>query len=302
VHYGTTINKFDITDEIKSVFLTGDRLFINKYTYFNIIKGDPAYGEKKQIFLKYEIKTNSATHIIEEIHPEVLKHNIVIDVSNAEYIFKFINLNDIYSKNNADIFEEILLKIQYVDEFKNFSSNTIQKIKPTFNIPSKLCDISAENSLCKKINVIHLRVENDAIDFWSSINNMTYSEFQMQIEAKYIELIKKYMDKRDKIVILSNSSVNGVVEFLVKNNYDIVISEKYFDCREKNAIVDLLVSRVCNNVFLGCINNKIIYFNNFSFIMTGSTFSYYISKLVDKSVKKIGIIIDCINADECVFY
>ena len=122
---------------------------------------------------------------------------------------------------------------------------------------------------------------------------MDYNAFQLKLESKYIELIQKYMNKDDGILILSNSSVNGVFDFLIRNNYQVLLSDKYFEDREKNAIVDLLVSKNCNNIFLGCINNR---------IWNGSSFSYYISKILDKNVIKVGIDIDFINNPECVFY
>jgi len=179
------------------------------------------------------------------------------------------------------VFDEILFKIQYATVFINFAYNIIKQLEPI-----------------QKVNVIHLRVESDAIQHWSDMNkhtynDMTYDKFQKEIEAKYIEMITKYMDRKDKIVILSNSYVNSVIDFLIQNDYNIMIPTKYFEHREKNAIVDLFVSRACNNVFLGCMNKP---------MNIGSSFSHYISKIIDKSVKKIGINIDYIRDNECVFY
>jgi hypothetical protein len=279
VHYGADSNHFDITEEIKNACLFDNRLFISKYIDFNRIKGDPIYGKEKNVYLKYEIADTLTknTYAVEEVYPEELDRHVVIDIKNSEYQFDFVNFQQMYGQTNYfHIFEDILLKIKYTNEFEDSAMKTIRKM-----------------GIRNKVNVIHLRVENDAITHWSSVNNMNYSEFQNAIEAKYIALIQKYMDKNDEIIILSNSSVNSVIEFLIQNDYKIKISEKYFEYREKNAIVDLLVSRVCNNIFIGCINNE---------IKNGSTFSFYISKIIDKKVKKIGIDIDNITNDECVFY
>lgn len=279
VHYGSDACKFDITKEIKDSCLFENRLFINKYMYFNRIKGDPIYGKEKNIYLKYEI-TDTLTKkafTVEEVYPEELDRHVVIDIQNAEYQFDFVNCEFMYTRTNFfNIFEDILLKIRYTNEFENLAMKTITNM-----------------GIQNKVNVIHLRVENDAIKHWSSMNNMNCVDFQNAIEAKYIALIQKYMNKNDEIIILSSSSVNGVIDFLIQNGYKIKISEKYFEYREKNAIVDLLVSRVCNNIFMGSIHNE---------TKNGSTFSFYISKIVDKTVKKIGIDIDNIKNEECVFY
>jgi len=298
VQYGTDSNKIDITPEIIDSSLFCERLFISKYTDFNKIKGDPLYGEKKQIYLKYEIaalnesnvvKTiNNSTHetspmneyskyTFEEIYNESLSDNIIIDIENSEYQHQFMDLYNIYGVLNvSDIYEEILKRITYSPEFHNIASNIITMI-----------------DFKQKTNVIHLRVEPDAIEYWSKINQMAPNVFQKHIEEKYIELIKKYMNKTDLIIVLSNSVINGVVDFLLTNHYNIFITQKYFEHREKNALVDLLISKRCNNVFIGCFNSE---------YKIGSSFSYYISKIVDKCAMKVGINIDFITHPEQVFY
>lgn len=277
VRYGSSNNDaIDITDEIKESFLFKDRLFISKYVDFNKIRGDPSFGKRKNIILQYSITTQDNEYVVKDEFAETLTEDIVVDISNSEYIYRFISLKDIYMTNYSHIFEDVLNQIQYSTTFSNYALKTACKLINT-----------------NKTNVIHLRVEPDAIIHWGGINGMDYNAFQLKLESKYIELIQKYMNKDDGILILSNSSVNGVFDFLIRNNYQVLLSDKYFEDREKNAIVDLLVSKNCNNIFLGCINNR---------IWNGSSFSYYISKILDKNVIKVGIDIDFINNPECVFY
>ena len=225
--------------------------------------------------MQYLITSQENKYVIQEEVDEVLTADIVVDIFNSEYIYHFMNLQDMYIGNYSSIFEDILPHIQYSTQFSNYALKTACKL------------------INNKTNVIHLRVEPDAITHWCVINGMDYNTFQLKLELKYIELIQKYMNKDDGILILSNSSVNGIVDFLIRNNYKVLLSDKYFEDREKNAIVDLLVSKNCNNIFLGCINNR---------LWNGSSFSYYISKILDKNVIKVGIDIDFINNPECVFY
>jgi hypothetical protein len=315
-YYGATANfKNDITEEIKDGCLFGDRLFINKYTDFNRIKGDPSYGKEKHFYLTYEISISSSdsstttTHKVEEIYNEILTNHIAIDISNSEYKFNFINLFHLYGYTNYyNIFDEILSKIHYAKEFENCALATIRKLEPIFNLrnsyfvstPLRLVNTRTPTAtrpafFAQTVNVIHLRVEKDAIKHWSAVNNMSYGEFKDAIEAKYIALIQKYMDTKDKIILLANLDEcmdSSVIDFLIRNDYPVVLSEKFFAYREKNAIVDLLVSRVCNNIFIGCINKQ----------KEGSAFSHYISKMVGAEVMKIGIDIDSIKDPEYVFY
>lgn len=118
---------------------------------------------------------------------------------------------------------------------------------------------------------------------------MTEDVFKSHIKNKYIDLISRFINKDDSTIILSYSLSNMVIDFMVKNNYKFILTEKQFNGRELNAIVDLLVSKSCNNVFIGAYN-----FEN----ETGSTFSKYIGTILPVNVKKICIDLDRITGPE----
>jgi hypothetical protein len=276
VFYGNKETKIDITNEISKSFVRNGGLVISKYTDFNRIRGDPAYGKQKYIFLKYNIAMdlpNPVTYVMEETYDEVLKKDIVIDFSNTECEFTFADLQSIYSNSYRQrVFEDILMKIEYLSMYQIAAEKTIRCIDRDL-----------------RINVIHLRVEPDAIEHWSKMNNMSPTLFRRTIENKYIELIQKYMQKTETIIILSDSVVNNVVDFLLRNEYNFIIPEKQFTNRHLNAIVDMLISKTCNNIFIGCYN-----FNK----KNGSTFSYYCQKQMSDSVQKVMIDIDFILEPE----
>jgi hypothetical protein len=152
-----------------------------------------------------------------------------------------------------------------------------------------------EININKKINIIHLRLEEDGIKHWSKMNNISCDEFKNILEEKYINIIKNYLSKTDENIILTSSisiSSNGVINFLIQNNYNYRFIDKFFEYREKNAIIDLLVAQNCNNIFIGNYN---ITNNN------GSSFSYYITKYIKNNVTKIYIDLDKIYDKEVVF-
>ena len=204
------------------------------------------------------------------IDSRIVSENIINEIiENKEYSYTFGWINDI----NKELFEDILMHIRFHSDFVEKANSFINKIGS------------------KKTNVIHLRVEDDAITHWSRINHMLENEFRDFIENKYIELIKRHIDKTDDTIILSSSSKNGVIGFLEREGYSYRFTEKHFVGREKNAIVDLLISKCCNNIFIG----------NFNPVkLNGSSFSYFISKSLDNDVKRIMIDLDRIMDVEIV--
>ena len=105
----------------------------------------PCPNVLKKLFINYKINN----YIIEEIYNENLDKPIIIDFE-SKYCFDFKGF-DTYNNN---MFENILINITYNDEFiQNSKSFLLNKNE--------------------KINVLHLRLEEDGILFWSKINNMT---------------------------------------------------------------------------------------------------------------------------------
>ena len=265
VKYGTKTNNIDLTASIIEKFYKDNTLYINKNTIFNDIQGDPCFGKLKNVFFTYKINE----YIIEETYDEHLLEDINIDFLNSPYILTFNWINS----HNTNMFENILTNIHYTNDFIEKSSLILK-------------DININN----KINVLHLRLEDDAIKHWSKMNGMSEDNYKEYIENKYIGLIKKYISKTDENIILSNSLSNRVIDYLNENKYIFKFSSKFFDDREKNAIVDLLISKCCNNIFIG----------NFNVInLNGSTFSYYIGKCI-KNKRRVYIDLDHIYNDDYI--
>jgi DNA-dependent RNA polymerase auxiliary subunit epsilon len=144
----------------------------------------------------------------------------------------------------------------------NLNYNPIKFIQSDNNIECDVLDNVSDNVVDnieesnKKINVIHLRLEDDAIDHWSKQNNMNQQVFKRLLTVKYIELIKNTIQKEDITLLLTGETNNDVVQFMKENEYNIMFIDKKFTGnqpgRELNAVVDLIIGRYCNNVFIGC--------------------------------------------------
>ena len=264
VHYGTNETNYDITEYIKTKYYNKN-LCIDKNCRFNDIKGDPCPGIVKHIILKYTI----SDYTIEETYNEYLNSNIEINFDGT-YYFGIGLINSAHD----NMFDNILKIITFNSDFIIKSDLILKEI-----------------NINKKINIIHLRLEDDGLLHWSKQNDMTINNFKSHLEEKYINLIKKYISNADENIILSSSLSNGVIDFLNNNNYNYRFIDKCFKDREKNAIIDLLVSKCCNNIFIGNFNMK---------NLNGSVFSYYIWKYMTDAVTKIYIDLDNIYDDEVV--
>lgn len=245
VKYGIEDKQLDITETIKKKYYHNKKLFINKNTIFNNICGDPCFGVKKYVWVKYKLNNYIITDKYNENRNVLTKD---IDYTNENYI----KSNMGWPSKSYDTFEDILTHLTYHKQFYHISNIQLSEV-----------------ILTNKVNLIHLRIEKDAIKHWSKMNKMTEQDFKIKVENKYIELIQTYINKNDTTIILSSSFDNKVINFLDKNKYNHFTSKKNFKYRELNAVVDFIISKQCNNIFIGNFN-----FNG----MNGSSFSYYIKK------------------------
>jgi hypothetical protein len=264
IKYGVKDIKLDITDYILNNYFRDNILHIKKNLNLNSIAGDPVPDKQKFLFIKYKINNVYFKESFSE-NLSFLKDDIIFNLNkeNYNYIFEWINFI------SRDIFDEILKNIVFNDKINNFVSNFLKKKNINEN---------------DKINILHLRLEEDAMTHWSVINNMNINKFRQTIENKYIDIIKNFINKNDKNVILSYSLDNTVIDYLKKNNYQYYFIEKDLNIgREINAIYDLVVGKCCNNIFIGNFN-----LNN----LNGSSFSYCLIKRFENKVKKILIDLD----------
>jgi len=266
VQYGTNkSNYLNLTNYIKTQYIQNNKLIIDKNCVLNDIQGDPCFGQPKHLIVTYTI--NEFT--IQEQYNENLPCNIEIN-TDGPYLFTFGWINSIHTS----MFEHILKNISYHSDFTIKSSLLLNTINHN-----------------KKKNVIHLRLEEDGIAHWSLQNNMTPIQYKIYLENKYIQLIQKYISCDDETIIVSSSLSNTVIDFLESNNYNYRWMDKYFKDREKDAIIDLLVSKCCNNIFISNFNIK---------NCNGSSFSYYIWKCLEDATT-IYIDVDRIYDKEVIY-
>jgi hypothetical protein len=197
------------------------------------------------------------------------KNSVNIDSNTLENLFQkysVLTYSDLdYNWISYGDFFEIYNNIQFQNHFYNLSNNLIIEIHDKLG-----------NDV--KINIIHLRIEDDAVNHWSKRNNMSALLFKVLLVDKYLYLIKKYINKESFTIVNTYNKDNIIIKFLYENGYKFFTKKSNLsDGRECNALRDLLLARKMNNFFIGA---------------TRSTFSDFI--LNSASFKK-SIMIDLDN-------
>lgn len=270
IKYGSNTYKINITEDVKIKYMSSvNKLLIPNSVVLNDIKGDPIPGYEKKLFITYKINE----FVFTETFNEHRNCDICIDL---EKFYCFSNWNDVdINTHNPLIFNKLLKNIKFTNIFNNISKNCILMNK------HNEYEVNNFDEDYKKLNVIHLRLENDMTYNMSVENKMNEATYIKMLEDRYIESIAKYLSKEDKLLVLSYDSNNRVIEYLKNNSYDYYITKKnIFNGREPHAIIDLLIGEKCNNVFIGNWNHK----KNI-----GSTFSYVLDQRIESSVKRIFI-------------
>lgn len=265
VRYGTFSDIIDITDEVKEKYIKNGVLIIPKNANINLLKGDPKPNVEKKIFIKYSVNHITSTCLYNEHRDQ----DISFDLS------KLVPSNDLswIATYDIEFYNMILTNIKFCPEFNALADNI--KINST-----------------TQINLIHIRDDNDAINFWGCNNKVPIFEFKEILTQKYIALIDKYINKHDLLIVLTSNLESNVVKYLSHNKYNYIITDKFYpNDRELNAIIDLLICKKCNNIFIGNINP-----NNFH----GSRFSYLIWKHMSNNVTNILIDLDSIYMPEYI--
>jgi hypothetical protein len=238
--YGANNMCFDVTQQIKQ-FLTNRVFYISKSHDLNDLFGNPLEFYKKKYFIELD-KNALQLHITFSINNVnfygtydqscgFLNSDILIDLNNATFKPSLRIQND-QTEFTKGIFRNIAFQPIFLQKANDFILQVREKNKD------------------KKINCIHLRLENDAVEHWANENKISPVDFKKIIEDKYIDEISKNLNKEDATLILSDNYDNGVIQYLRENGYNYIKTPKMNSGREVAAIYDLHIGQYCNNVYI----------------------------------------------------
>jgi len=248
--YGYGNMNIDVTQPIKN-FFNKNILYINKTVDLNKLVTNPVEFYKKNFFinldphkLKLFITYKINNQVFKEEYEQTsgfLNSEILIDLANP--IFQ----PSIIKNDGTEFTRGLLNNIFFKDHFIQKAHDYVKE------------NINKNDNNNKKINCIHMRLEDDAIEHWAKENKMHPVIFKQIIEDKYIDAIKKHLDKMDTTIILSSNYDNRAIDFLKENNYNIVLTPKMSEHREVAAIYDLHIGQYCNNVYICVFDSSFSY-------------------------------------------
>ena len=202
-------------------------------------------------YLEVHAKCNDH-HVIfyAEVDPDgCLSRDFVLEVPDTSFPSPALYYGD---SLHPFRFIRILQNIRFHSRFHTAHQITLQRM-------------SLLSTTERKINVIHLRMEPDALDSFAS-----YEGYSNDLGEKYIALIQKYIDPADLTIVISGEypADNPVLKFLSDAGFHHVCSVRAFREREMNAIHDLLFYKVCTGCFLG------VYESSFSYTFVFKLYSH----------------------------
>ena len=259
----------DITELVKSTFVHDNVLEIPIGTNLNTIceNGDPLPGTLKHVYVTYTLNGHTHETLLDEYIMLKLEP-IKLDFKQFSHLPTTCRTNIRHAKNQVDSFHDILNNISFQPRFYEATQHFMESL----------------HASC--YNVIHLRIENDAIPFWANINNIDPGLYKSILEQKYIRIIQQHILPDTTTILLSSDQDNAITQYMSDHGYKFHFMDKtQFEGRDVNAILDLIIGQQCNGVFVGNVNP---YNGN------GSTFSYAILNALrsNTEVKKI-----CIDTD-----
>ena len=206
---------------------------------------------KKSINLNNTIKkintfTNTKIYFLKDIIPILFyeeNNNIInLDIDNPISC----NIPSEYDK----ILQELMIEIDFVEQLQNIANNIIKKL----NLNNYTC--------------IHLRLENDAINYINGFSKLGYDNTNIVYKAKYLleyMFFNNNLNNNYICTALKEDDINFnfykelKLKFNLKDKNDIIneiISEnnnifKTENCRELFGIIDYLIAKNAS-YFLGC--------------------------------------------------
>lgn len=278
IKYGLDNNCIDLTNEILGQFSLPNNLLVNTNVNLNFLKSyDPVPNFKKQVIIQYSLNNYEFEEIFDECDC-VLKEPIIFNLNNENFRFDSVKLSNVKNKN---MFDHILQNLQFSDIYDIISKNYLE----------------INNLENKKINIVDLRLDNDIFKKFLNIN---------EIYGKYIEVIKRYILKDEKTILLYNdynsdiisknnqqntsNYVNPLVHFLHHSGYNYCVSKNLIVFgSEINTNINLGIGKKCDNVYIGNFNiNQ----------LNGSDFTYILIQQMNHNVKHVLIDVNNIKNKE----
>jgi hypothetical protein len=240
------INNFllDITPSITE-FLKNDNSFFLPVTYnFNAYCDSLVKEAHNKYYVSLDKKTfkltisykinNTIVNKCYDIINGHLKEALEIDIKTPQ--MNIINICTRHDDNFYYVKQNIVFN-------KHFSYAVDEFIKGYIEGNNK-------NNKNQKINCIHLRLEDDAMEHWSKENKVEKSIYKHIVENKYLREIQNHIKKDELTLILAHNYDNNVIKYLKETGYNYLTTPSWSNYRDISAIYDCIVGESCNNIYI----------------------------------------------------
>ena len=288
VEYGLKeVAVLDITQTVRDRFYVENHLHIPQWTGMNDVAGnDPCPQMRKQIYVYYSL---NGMPFMKTFHERKLIFNEAIEINHLRYDQKSC-------KHVLDLSSPWLTRISRDDakEMKPFFDMFLRSLRyqKFFYVEANAFSETIRFNKEKKVNVLHVRNESDAMTHWAKLNDMTVDQYQLAYEMKVLSKIRAHIQKDEvNIVLTSLVENNNVIDTLKEEGFIVYVRPNIEHLgREMNGVIDLLLGKFCNNCLLG----------NFHHIAKndsygGSTFSYVLSNQLDADAHNRHVLINMDN-------
>ncbi|MHB1952672.1 MAG: hypothetical protein ACYCOU_02900 [Sulfobacillus sp.] len=253
--YGSHRTFVDVTDRLRRA--KEDRLFepAAPSQKMNDIFGDPSPHMPKTLFVRCSVSGQSLLLKFREEDFRELPQLFDLSLLPVDHDICWVSSYD------ESTYDEILRQVRIAHGIRSIAE--VQRA-------SLISDQRPFEGGLSRVNVLHLRDEPDAIEFWSRINGVLARDFAERLRNKYFELVEKHCSRDERLLVLSANDESPLLKRLSQSGFKYFVSEKRFPSqRELNAAVDLcLAEGVGNGIFIGGIIGS----------ARGSSYSYFLSK------------------------
>lgn len=292
VEYGLKdVQMVDITQSVRDRFYVDNHLYIPQWTGMNDVAGsDPCPQMRKQIYVYYSL---NGIPFMKTFHERRLIFNEAIEINHINYEQKSC-------RHVLDLSSPWLTRISRDDakEMKPFFDLFLRSLQYQEIFYTEANDFM--NTICfkgeKRVNVLHVRNEADAMMHWAKLNNMTVDQYQLAYEMKVLTKVRTHIQKEEvNIVLTSLVENNNVIETLKEEGFIVHVRPNIENMgREMNGVIDLLLGKFCTNYLLGN-----LHYSAEKKSFGGSTFSFALyNQLLSITGKIRNLFIDMDNIRE----
>jgi hypothetical protein len=196
---------------------------------------------------------NQYIHFIESI--KKMKQNNITSAFVDEVI---IDINGIETQPASNLYDLEKIGNHYGIKLKDVEQNKKEKLtkypiesmnfenlKEPLYFNKKIIETIDKQKINKneKWVVLHLKTGVDSIKHYSQIHKITQKEFEFHLRKYYLDILEEFSDPDYCFYVCCSNKLDPIILFL-KKTHKVISSDKIPNCREENAIRDMMTVKL----------------------------------------------------------